>query len=75
MNKYVVRRCREIIASPHYYRNRAVDMGGIYGEWCAELAVLAANEDKVSSARYEYVRGKARQYERRMLWYAKKIEL
>lgn len=38
-----LRRCKQKIASPNYYRDRAIQMGEIAGSWLAEYYLATPN--------------------------------
>ena len=60
-----LRRCRQIIASPNYYRDRAIHFGEIAGAWLAELSFADVTTDW-----FIYTDRMHDRYHKKMLWYA-----
>ena len=61
MNKRDSKRLRQMKQEPRYYRNRAIEMGEMYGVWSAEFELGRKGSFE-----------KMRRYLRRMLWYTQK---
>lgn len=59
------KKAREMITTPGYHRNRAIDMGEMYGVWTAEWEIsgYASDEARILSLRYL----------RKMRWHIKRI--
>lgn len=60
-------RCKNIIASPNYYRDRAIQMGELMGTWIAELSL-----SKMHSKEYYNALKKRNMYSQRLVWYINK---
>ena len=56
------KKARKIIAAPDYHRNRAIEMGEMFGVWHAEFELGR-----------EGAADKRRMYFRRMLWHTRKF--
>ena len=60
-------RCKNIIASPNYHRDRAIQMGELMGAWIAELSL-----SKMHSKEYHSALNKRNMYSQRLVWYINK---
>lgn len=60
-------RCKNIIASPNYYRGRAIQMGELMGTWIAELSL-----SKMHNKEYYNALKKRDMYSQRLVWYINK---
>ncbi len=68
-----LRYIRWLISHPRYYRNRAIEMGELFGIWSAEERIALHNS--IATKRYEnfeYCHSKVVIYLRRMNYYAQK---
>ena len=68
-----VRRCKRMIASHGYYRDRAVQMGELYGTWAAEATVRSMTPSRTLEVGYfgwiAEAEKQRERYARRMRWY------
>ena len=64
----MIRRCKRLIAQPNYYRDRALQMGEIFGSWVAELSLSNPGE----ATYYKALINRAR-HVRKLEWYVRKI--
>lgn len=67
-----LRRCKRIIASPNYYRDRAIQMGETYGALEAEYFLLRFS----SPTDYLYIDLIGRvlnRYKQKCAWYARRV--
>lgn len=71
-----VRKCKRMIASPNYYRDRAIQMGELCGTWAAEATVRSMTPSRTLDMDYfgwiAEAEKKRKMYSHRMNWYAKK---
>ena len=75
MSPKQVRRLRNRISEPDYYRNRAIETAETYGAVSAELLFLSLKEARgrfVLSFPKNLLERRQKKYYCRMVWYAKK---
>ena len=65
-----LRRCKRIIASPNYYRDRAIQMGETFGALCAEKGM-----SEWGSAEWMNYRKLCFRYERKRIWYERRASV
>lgn len=65
-----LRRCKRIIASPNYYRDRAIQMGETYGAFCAIRGM-----SEWGSAEWKNYRNLCFRYERKRIWYERRASV
>lgn len=63
MTRSEIKRCRDIISRPLYYKDRAIEMGRLYGIWSAVYELRGHSNGSLR---------KMNLYGKRMIWYANK---
>ena len=65
----MIRRCKMLIAQPNYYRERALQMGEIFGAWVAEQHIAS-----LDSPEYYHAWKMRHRYHHKLQWYRYKIK-
>ena len=67
-----VRRCKRLIASPGYYRDRAIQMGETYGALKAEYFLLRFSSP-TEYLEIDRIGKKLNRYKQKCVWYARRV--
>ena len=67
-----LRRCKRIIASPNYYRDRAIQMGETYGALKAEYFLLRFSSP-TEYLEIDRIGTKLNRYKQKCVWYARRV--